>query len=135
MGPFTIFQLAHAAGMAIDEVRLHRDSGLLQPPRRGPSRRGDMAFYDEHVERLRFIRRALACGLTHDDIAQIVRPHVTCGDVSAVAKRRMDAIRAAGSIDAREATCLAGLYEVCSAASTRRYCPIFKALSGPGADA
>jgi hypothetical protein len=28
-GPFTIFQLAHAAGMAVDEVRIHRDSGLL----------------------------------------------------------------------------------------------------------
>ena len=108
-------------------------SGLLQPPRRRRGRADDTAFYDEHVERLHFIRRALACGLTHDDIGQIVdqRALVTCGDVSTVAKRRIDAMRSAG----RDATCLMGLYEQCIAAGARgarKDCQMLKELSRAG---
>jgi hypothetical protein len=65
-----------------DEVRFYRDIRLLQPPRRVRGRSDDTAFISEHVERLRFIRRAVNCGLTHEDIAELVDPEVlvTCGD-------------------------------------------------------
>lgn len=131
-GPFTIFQLARAAGLTIDDVRFYRDSGLLQPPRRRPSRSGDMAFYDEHVERLHLIRGALRCGLTHADIAEIVDPSATCAVVSAVAKRRLEAMRAAGEAEAREATCLAGVHEACRPLGAGKDCSMLKTLSIPG---
>src|SRR3954466_6470298 len=52
-GPFTVAQLARAAGVGTKEVRFYRECGLLQLPRRRRRRGGDTAFNFEHVERLR----------------------------------------------------------------------------------
>jgi DNA-binding transcriptional MerR regulator len=84
--PLTLAGLAKASGVSIDAVRFYRDSGLLQPPHRVRGRGDNFAFRIEHVERLKFIRRSLACGLTHEDIGALVDPAVlaTCGDVYAI---------------------------------------------------
>lgn len=97
-GPFTLAQLAKAAGMSVDDVRFYRDSGLMQPPHRVGGRTDDVAFGAGHVERLKFIKRALTCGYTHEDIAEFVNPvaMVTCGDVYATTARRLEAMRKSG---------------------------------------
>lgn len=133
-GPFTIVQLAQAVGMSVEDVRFYRDGSLLQPPRRRRSRTGDMAFYGEHVERLHFIRQALACGLTHDDIAEIVDPNVlgTCGDVYAIASRRLEQMRKDGTGETPAAACLTKISAACLRVGSRTNCAIIKALSTPG---
>lgn len=133
-GPFSLARLAKAAGMSIDEVRSYRDRGFLQPPRRHRDRAGRLSFHTEHVERLEFIKRALSCGFTHEDIATFIDPAalLTCGDVYTVANRRLEAMRAAGKADTQEAACLSQISEQCTRVGTRWDCKILEALSGPG---
>ncbi|HEY4165593.1 MAG TPA: MerR family transcriptional regulator [Reyranella sp.] len=129
-GPFTLAQLARAAGMSIDDVRSYRDRGLLQPPRRQRSRTDDFAFQAEHLERLQFIRRALDHGLTIEDIAQLVDPYAltTCGDVRAVADRRLEQMRQSGAAETPAAAALVKLREGCAAVGSRRDCTMLATL-------
>jgi MerR family mercuric resistance operon transcriptional regulator len=93
-GPFTLRQLADALGVDANTVRVLLRCGVLQPPRRQPGRSGDAAFHREHVERLRFIKRALSVGFHLDDIARLVDPaHLTCGDIYALASQRLNQMR------------------------------------------
>jgi MerR family mercuric resistance operon transcriptional regulator len=94
-GPFTLRQLADALGVDANTVRVLLRCGLLQRPRRRRGRTGDVAFHEEHVERLAFIKRALGVGFHLDDIALLVDPSrlITCGDVYALASRRLNEMR------------------------------------------
>ena len=133
--PFTLAELARAAGMSVDDVRSYRDRGLLQRPRRQRSRTDDFAYQAEHVERLQFIKRALEYGLTISDIARIVDPAalVTCGDVYAVTAHRLEQIRQSGGGDTPEAAALAKLLDICARVGSRQDCRILGMLSKPGA--
>ena len=71
---FTIAQLAEAANMTIDDVRAYEDFGLLPPLRRRPGRTDDVAYREEHFDRLMFIKSALDSGFAIDDIRQLVDP-------------------------------------------------------------
>ena len=132
-GPFTLAQLARAAGMSIEDVRAYRDQGLLQRARRQRSRTDDFAFQAEHLERLQFIKRALEYGLTADDIARIVDPAalVTCGDVYAVTARRLEQIRQTGGGDTPVAVALTKLLDVCRRVGSRQDCQILGMLANP----
>jgi DNA-binding transcriptional MerR regulator len=132
-GPFTLAQLADVAGMSIDDVRFTLDRGLLQKPRRHVSRPNNFFFHAEHVDRLTLIKHALACGYTHEDIAAFVDPVglVTCRDVYDVTHRRIEALRADGKSQTREAACLTQLRETCPGVGTRKDCRILETLSGP----
>jgi|tagenome__1003787_1003787.scaffolds.fasta_scaffold20231127_2 DNA-binding transcriptional MerR regulator len=90
-GPFTLRQFADALGVDASIVRVLLEAGLLQPPRRRRGRQDDVGFHQEHVERLRFIKRALAVGLHLDDIALLVDPNglTTCGDVYRLSSQRL----------------------------------------------
>jgi MerR family mercuric resistance operon transcriptional regulator len=94
-GPFTLRQLAEKVGVDVDTVRVLLQCGLLQPLRRRLGRRDDVAFHQEHVQRLHFIKRALGVGFHLDDIARLVGPAglITCGDAYAVASRRLNQMR------------------------------------------
>ena len=131
--PFTLAQLARAAGMSVDDVRSYRDRGLLQRPRRQRSRTDDFAYQAEHVERLQFIKRALEYGLTVSDIARIVDPAalVTCGDVYAVTAHRLEQIRQSGGADTPEAAALVKLLDICARVGSRQDCRILGTLSKP----
>lgn len=133
-GPFTLAQLARAVGMRLADVRFYRDHGLLQPPRRRRGRGDDFAFQAEHVERLHFIRHALDCGFTLEDIALLVDPNalVTCGDVYAVAARRLDLLRLKRDNDTRAMAALTQLIDGCARVGPRKDCKILEALSGSG---
>jgi sugar/nucleoside kinase (ribokinase family) len=97
-------------------------------------RTDDKAFGAEHVERLKFIRRALVCEFSHEDIAGFVDPValVTCGDVYAVATRRLETMRRSGRGDAPAAALLTKLLEECARVGSRRDCGILGALSMSG---
>ena len=117
--------------MSIDDVRFYRDRGLLQPPRRQRSRTDDFAFQAEHLERLHFIRRSLEHGLTIEDIAQLVDPYAltTCGDVRALADRRLEQMRRSGADHTPEAAALTKLREGCAAVGSRKDCSMLATLA------
>lgn len=126
-GPFTRAQLAHVAGLSVEDIEFYQEHGLLQPPRRRRGRRGDVAFHREHVERLRFIRRALSVGYTLEDIMQLDDPHalVTCGDVYQATMQRVQQTEAS---EPQRAAALAQLAEKCPRMGTRVECPVIRHL-------
>jgi DNA-binding transcriptional MerR regulator len=114
--------------------------GVLQPPRRRTGRGDDVAFHQEHVERLRFIKRALGVGFHLDDIARLVDPAglVTCGDVYALASQRLDEMRRTHEVTRsledliRECRVRSqqGLIQPCPAKGGRKGCRILAKLHG-----
>lgn len=126
-GPLTLAQLARVSGIDSRDIRLYADRGLLQPPRRRRSRSGDVAFHNEHVDRLRFIQRALAVGYSLDDIARLVDDHalVTCRDVYETTAHRVQQRQAE---DPERATCLKELMDSCPRVGGRAACPILSTL-------
>jgi len=68
--PYTIGQLARAAGVPTSTVRYYERIGLLRPSGRTT---GNYRVYGEDaLERLRFIRAAQAAGFTLEDIATLL---------------------------------------------------------------
>ncbi|OQZ97467.1 heavy metal-responsive transcriptional regulator, partial [Mycolicibacter arupensis] len=76
--------------------RFYEDSGLLPPPARTPS--GYRDYGPEVVERIRFIHRGQAAGLTLQKVRQILAIHdrgeAPCGHVRQVLGTRLDQVRA-----------------------------------------
>lgn len=132
-GPFTFGQLAKAAGTNIEQARYCRDHGLLPPPQRVRGRSDNVAYRQEHVERLRFVRRALLAGFTVEDIARMVDDTAltTCGDISAVTARRLELLEQDGHADAARRASLVRLLASCDGRGGRKDCKILQALSEP----
>jgi len=94
----TISQLARCVGTSIAVVRAYGNTGLLQPPRpRGKARgRGASFGYDQqHVERVKFIQRALKYSFTIGDIALLIdaAAPIICRDVHQAATRRLQELQ------------------------------------------
>ena len=132
-GPFTLAQLARAAGMRLDDVMSYRDRGLLRPPRRRRGRSGDLAYHQEHLDRLCLIGRALDYGFSLDAIAQFVDPHglLTCKDVFGIGTRELEELRRRLGPDASVAAPLESLLATCPQVGGRNDCPVLTALAGP----
>lgn len=126
-GPFTRAQLARLLGITVREIQSYRDCGLLQPPRRRRGRTGDLAFHLEHVERLRFIKRALHAGYSLEDIARLVDPDalLTCRDVYEATVRCAEELR---TQEPQRAESLAQLAEACPKVGGRAECPILSSF-------
>jgi hypothetical protein len=58
-GPVTLSQLAHMAGVSAYDARRYTEQGLLQPARRRKGKATGVALRQEHLDRLKLIRRAL----------------------------------------------------------------------------
>ena len=127
--PLTVAQLAQVVGMSVDEVRFYRDGGLLHPPRRRHSRSGDAAFNADHVDRLRFIQRALAYGFSLDNVAQLVgeRGLTTCNDVYRLSVDRLEELRR-DAADNGTVRALEELIATCARIGTRSDCGIVAVL-------
>jgi DNA-binding transcriptional MerR regulator len=67
---FSVAQAAAASGVTPRAVRLYEAKGLVGPAMRAAN--GYRTFSDPDVERLRFVRRARALGLSLDAIADIL---------------------------------------------------------------
>jgi DNA-binding transcriptional MerR regulator len=132
LGPFTFAELVQVAGVGLRDAQLYLKSGLLQPPRRQRGRSADVAFHDEHVKRLRFIKNARGCGFTLEDIAQLVNPRAltTCADVYRLALRRLEAVTRADASDISRIVALDSLLTSCLATGSRGDCKILATLGG-----
>lgn len=91
-----IGELAKLANTSAKTIRFYEDSGLLPPPARTGS--GYRDYGPEIVDRLRFIHRGQAAGLSLQKVRQILAIHdrgeVPCGHVRHVLDTRLDQVRA-----------------------------------------
>jgi len=128
---FTLAQLARAAGMSVDDVQFYRDCGLLQPPRRQRRRTDELAFHVEHVERLRFIQRAIAHGFLLEDVERFVDETalVTCNDIYRISADRLAEYRIARSTGHPIVVALEKLVASCGRVGGRKDCQIVASLA------
>ena len=90
---YTIGGLAREGGVSVETVRYYQRRRLLAVPMK---RTGGFRHYGtETLERLRFIRRAQALGLSLDDIRQLLGldRKRACGTTRAVAAQRLALIK------------------------------------------
>ncbi len=91
-----IGELAKLTNTSTKTIRFYEDSGLLPPPARTAS--GYRDYGAEIVDRLRFIHRGQAAGLTLQKVRQILAIHdrgeTPCGHVRQVLHTRLDQVRA-----------------------------------------
>ena len=90
-----------------------------------------MAFHQEHVDRLRFIREALDAGFSIDDIATLIDSNtmLTCGDVCALAKRRVDELRRESGEESLPAAVLEQLANTCARTGSKADCALLTVLN------
>jgi DNA-binding transcriptional MerR regulator len=90
-----IGELAKLANTSAKTIRFYEDSGLLPPPAR--TRTGYREYGPEIVDRLRFIHRGQAAGLTLQKVRQILAIHdrgeTPCGHVREILNTRLDQVR------------------------------------------
>jgi DNA-binding transcriptional MerR regulator len=91
-----IGELAAASGTTAKTIRFYENSGVLPEPTRMPS--GYRDYGPEFVDRLTFVRRAQAAGLSLREIRQILAVHdrgeAPCGHVRSLLADRLDQVRA-----------------------------------------
>lgn len=91
-----IGELAKRANTSTKTIRFYEDAGLLAPPARTAS--GYRDYGPEVVDRLRFIHRGQAAGLTLQKVRQVLAIHdrgeQPCGHVRQVLNTRLDQVRA-----------------------------------------
>ena len=73
-----IGELARRAGLSARTLRYYEEIGLVAPARRSPS--GYRLYRRDAVERLAFIRRAKAMGLSLEEVRQVLAVHDAQGD-------------------------------------------------------
>ena len=131
--PLTVAELARAVGMRARDVRFYLDRGLLQRPRRHPGWTGETAYHQEHVDRLKFISRALILGFSLDAIAQLVDAAalLTCRDVYDLADTQLERIRSLLGDDAPSAAVLRNLMDSCTKHGGRDDCRLYATLAHP----
>jgi len=117
--------------MSVDDVSFYQGCGLLQPPRRQRGRSDDFGFQAEHIERLRFIQRALAHGFFLEDIECFVDETnlVTCNDVRLIALHRLAEYRTARSSEHPTVISLEKLIASCGGIGARRDCQLLATLA------
>ena len=140
----TIAGLAIASGIDVESIKLYHEAGLLPPPRRIAGRNARRGYHLDHLERLKFVRRARNMGFSLDAIAELLGVKggmVTCGDVLRVATHHLDAVRVqladpevaadpqrSASLTAIERV-VAPLVEQCARNGSGSSCQMLRALS------
>ncbi len=89
-------ELAKASGVSTDTLRHYERKGVIQAPRRSPN--GYREYPAEALERIRLVRRALAIGLTLDELARILRVRerggAPCREVRALTAEKLSDVEA-----------------------------------------
>lgn len=127
----TIGELARRADCSLQTIRYYEREGLTQAPPR--SAKNYRLYGSEHIERLRFIRRCRALGMTLDEVRSLLHfrdePRESCGDVNELLEKHIRHV--SGRIrDLRQLkTHLVDLRKKCSAVKTAKDCGILQALT------
>ncbi len=128
--------LAARTGVHAETIRYYEKIGLLPPPARGAN--GYRLYGEEHVRRLRFIRRARALGFSIEELRDLIalaegRPE-DCAAVARMAERQLARIRLRIADLERIVDTLEGQVAACRtrAGSSPPACPMLESLFGDG---
>lgn len=92
----TIGVLSRRTGCNIETIRYYERIGVMPAPPRTEG--GHRSYAEEHLKRLTFIRRGRELGFVLDEVRGLLRlvdgGAYTCGEVLALAREHMRAIRA-----------------------------------------
>lgn len=125
---YTIGRLAKAAGVNVETVRYYQRRRLLSVPTKRD--RAFRYYGPDALQRLRFIRRAQAVGLSLEDIRQLLNldRKRACGSTRALAAQRLALIEIQLKDLAALRDALAALVEECDEHGGAS-CPILTRLS------
>lgn len=129
MDHLTIGQLAADAGVHKETIRYYQSLGLVPQPRKPP---GSVRRYGEAtVARLRFIKRAQQLGFTLDEVGKLLllEDGQDCGATRALARQKLEVIRARVADLNRMRRALEHLIQQCHRGRRPRACPIIATLS------
>ncbi|GAB3671627.1 heavy metal-responsive transcriptional regulator [Saccharopolyspora sp. ID03-671] len=91
-----IGEVAELTGTNTKTIRFYEEAGVLPAPSRTPS--GQRDYGPDTADRLRFIRRCQAAGMTLREVRQILAVHERgespCSHVGHVLNERLDGVRA-----------------------------------------
>ncbi|WP_331753210.1 heavy metal-responsive transcriptional regulator (plasmid) [Streptomyces sp. NBC_00637] len=91
-----IGEVAKLTGTNTKTIRFYEDAGVLPPPARTPS--GHREYGPETADRLQFVRRCQAAGLSLREVRQILTVRdggeAPCGHVRRMLGERLDQVRA-----------------------------------------
>ncbi len=123
-------EVAERAGVNVQTVRYYERRGLLpEPPR---SKRGHRQYGTEHVDRIRFVKRAQDLGFTLDEAEELLQLRVTPdadrADVRARAEAKIEEVRDRIRDLQRIETTLEELVEKCEGHGSTSACPILHAI-------
>lgn len=131
-GPFTIGELAVAAGIGVETVRFYERQGLLERPSK--PLHGYRHYPAETLKRIEFIRRAKAIGFSLKEVRDLLalraRPGTPCKSVRERALAKRDAIDAKIQELEQLREAVEELVEVCTGAVAVEQCSILGALDG-----
>ncbi len=130
----TIGALSRLTGVSIETIRYYERVGLMRkPPRTGG---GHRSYEPEHVERLRFVRRARTLGFGLDEVRTLLtlsrRTASSCKEAREIAAAHLADVRAKRDDLARLEAALAHTIAECDArccGSALPICPILEVLT------
>jgi Hg(II)-responsive transcriptional regulator len=124
----TIARAAAAAGVGVETVRFYERRGLIRQP---ASNGGYRRYGDEHIERIRFVKRAQALGFSLEEVESLLQLQdgTDRRSVRTIAGKRLEEIRSRIKDLRRLEVALAHLLAECENGRTKR-CPIVEAMSG-----
>ena len=124
--------VARRADVNVETVRFYERQGLLPEPPRTPS--GYRQYDEEHVRRIRFIKRAQGLGFTLREIADLlalkVEPGAKSRDVKALAAQKIAEIDVKIHDLTRIKATLETLHAACDGEVPIHDCPILLAFDG-----
>lgn len=127
-----IGNLAKRTNSQVQTIRYYEREGLLSEPVRSD---GNYRLYDdEHVERLRFIRRCRSLDMTLEEIRALLRfhevPDENCGEVNELLDRHIEHVaKRVAELKGLERQ-LNALRSLCRNAKAAKDCRILQNLSG-----
>lgn len=90
-----IGKLSKRTGCKIETIRYYERIGVMPEPERTGG--GHRVYTEEHLKRLRFIRRARELGFTLDEVRALLNladeRTNTCAEVEAIARDHLDKVR------------------------------------------
>lgn len=127
----TIAGLARAAGVGIETVRYYERRGLVAQPKRST---GSYRHYQaDHLNRIRFIRRAQELGFNLQEITTLLKLEEGADrrTIRRIAGARLEEIRRRVSDLRRMEKVLAHLLHECETHDKAPSCPIITAMASP----
>jgi len=124
----TIGTLARRAGINVETIRYYQRRGLVPEPMKPLG--GVRSYAPEHVQRLRFIKRAQQLGFSLEEVGELLslEDGLHCHEVEEIAGQKLATVRERIAQLKTMESALAMLVRKCSSNKGKLRCPLISAL-------